>query len=282
MYNVHFFGDFKTIEDGKFPYYLVQTHHNGVKNVNAVDLSSDKPKVISLGCSITYGFELKPENNLIVDNSFSKYLNDDLLNEYSILNMGLNGSGLKLQIEWFKYYYKKIKNINTVILQISDYQRQPMQPWQSDDLYHHTYDFGSRILLKNFHKKSDKNKSFFENIKKYTSCEIIDVNTYCIEMVKQDFTEKQFYLIAVFFEFLKYINSKLIILYYEYWDSFTELKTLNIEYFLKIKKYCKANNIPLLGKFSTNDFKQEKFLLDSTHLNNRGNIFLAKEIKNLL
>lgn len=282
MYNVHFFGDFKTIEDGKFPYYLVQTHHNGVKNVNAVDLSSNKPKIICLGCSITYDYNLEPENNLILDNSFSKYLNDDLSDKYSFLNMGTIGSGLKLQIEWFKHYYKKIKNIDTVILQISDYQRQPMYPWQSDDLYHHTYDFGSRILLKDFHQKNEKEILFFETIKKYTPCEIIDVETYCIEVVKQNFIKKQFNLINDFFNFLKSINSKLIIFYYEYWDSFHELKSLNIAHFYKIKKFCKVNNIPLLGKFSTNDFRQQNFLLDYIHLNSNGNRFLAEKIKTLL
>lgn len=277
-----FFGDFKTIENGKFPYYLVQTHHNGCKNVNAVDLSSDKPKIISLGCSITYDFNLKPEDNLILDNSFSKYLNDDLSNKYSFLNMGIIGSGLKLQIEWFKHYYKNIKNIDTVILQISDYQRQPMYPWQSDDLYHHTYDFGSRILLKDFHIKNEKEILFFETIKKHTPCEIIDVETYGIEMVKQGFIKKQYNLIINFYNFLKSINSKLIILYYEYWDGFPGLKTLNNAHFYKIEKFCRVNNIPLLGKFSTNDFKQQNFLLDYIHLNSKGNKFLAEKIKTLL
>jgi hypothetical protein len=279
---INFFGSFKTIEDGRFPYYLVQTHYSGCKNIDTVDLHSEKPKIVCLGCSITYGVHSNPEDNLRIDDSYPNILNNELSDTHSVLNMGVVGSGLKFQIDWFKFYYKDINNIETVVLQISDYQRQPMKPWQNNELYHHTHDFGSRVLLKNFHEKTERNKTFFETIKQYTPCEVINVEKYCIEMVNQDFIGNQFDLIVDFQGFLKAMGIKLIILYYEYWDSFPELKTLNMEYFSKIKEYCDFNGIELLGKITTNELKSSDLLLDSVHLNKDGNKLLAEKIKDRL
>jgi len=278
----NFFNNYKTIEEGKFPYYLVQTHYNGCKNIDSIDLQDDKPKIICLGCSITYGVHLNPEDNLKIDNSYPKFLNYELSDSYNVLNMGIVGSGLKFQIEWFKFYYSTIKNIDTVILQVSDFQRQPMKPWQSDELQHHTYDFGSRILLKDFHKKDEESETFFKTIKHYTPCEIINVSEYCINMVNQDFTQKQFNLIIDFYDLLKSLNIKLVVLYYEYWDNFYQLKTLNIQYYSKIKNFCKVNNLKFVGKISTNELKADNLLLDDVHLNSNGNEFLAKKIKSYL
>jgi hypothetical protein len=275
--NDKFCDHFFCIENIKFPYHLVQTHYNGCKNINYVDFYSKKPKIICLGCSITYGTNKNSYDNIKIDNSYSKYLNDFLYYKYSFINMGICGSGLKFQIEWFKFYFKNIKNINTVILQISDYQRQPMKPWQNDNLYHHTSDFGARILLKNMNHEIPLSKC-----KKIFYCEILDFKRYYTEIINQDFIENQFELIKDFHKFLNSLGINLVIFYYEYWDKFLQLKTLNIEYFNKIKKYCYYNNIKLLPKLSTFTLEKNNFLYDGIHLNDNGNKLISKMISTYL
>jgi hypothetical protein len=266
----------RLIEDGKFPWQFAinPVFTNGCKRLEPPDLDSSMPKIVCIGCSVTYGY-ISAYDDQGLDVSYPHFLGRLNIGKYSVLNMGVWSYGLKLVLDWFSHHEHAIRNIDMVIIQLPEYERQPLAPWQDESPHHYTCDFGARFLL----KESQFHIPFFRQQCPDEPYEILSEFQMVREIVRQELMEKDFERIKKCTEYLANRNIKTLIMYYKYWSR-DGLQIVDRQYYHKILDLCRDTGALVTPVIDSMDWLYKGWLLDWVHLNAKGSYEMAKLIQN--
>jgi hypothetical protein len=171
-----------------------------------------------------------------------------LLPKYQVLNAGVRNYGLKLIIDWYRYFHERF-DPEVVIIQIPLFCRQPYQKIQNPDKkIHYTMSCGSYSLL---------------NHNVITEDQFLSASQ---EFIVQDVERLK--------EFVLSIKAKPVVLLYKSWqDKFWFMGNLVDMHHQEIIKMCSDNNVSCISDKSLHfrTFKKDGMLFDNTHPNEKGN-----------
>ncbi len=236
--------------ESRFPYYRVPLPNYGSRG--GIKPDSRRKIIVCAGCSHTFGLTNVGESYPAILQSLLPE------NKFQVLNFGRPNYGLKLVLDWYEEFSRSVQP-SIVVLQVPLLWRQPLSH-QTNIPLNYTMTNGAWSIVRT------------------GTIKVRDFIRETVQMANKDIDR-----IATFVENEQRKNVRVVILLYLAGKSLEMMSARYIHqlYFESIKQQCANTGASLVwNKFLTaSEFLNEDMLMDFSHPNQKGNIYIAKLVQ---
>ena len=209
-----------------------------------------KKIVVCTGCSHTFGMT-GPKK------SWPFFLGKHMGKGYQVLNMARRNYSLKLNVDWYNFYARKLKP-HMCIMQIPNFTRQPFPNKQPNKVIHYTAKYG--VLDVHQKRKVVSDNEFRAMVPKLIGRELTRLRRHLVSLLDDGVVP-----VVVLYYTFDYMPE----LTYQYIDQCHD----QIEELCRELKVCLCRDPENLSR---NNFESKKWMhTDKAHPGTRGNEFIA-------